>query len=151
MKNTVLYLFETYEPFIYLFNFPNFFFGQRQTADNWNRGYWISGHGGPTVLQIRLWRLSSTSFPIHCSTLIILFNAETWSKLAEAVALQICIQEVLGSDLDPNTDCADCFSWFSSILKETARIMPLIKSWPLPSTSLPIHCSIIRLRYWQRR
>jgi hypothetical protein len=34
---------------VYFFNFPIFFFGPRKTADNWNRGYWILGYGGPPV------------------------------------------------------------------------------------------------------
>jgi hypothetical protein len=35
---------------VYFSNFPIFFFGPRQTADNWNRRYWTSRYEGTIVL-----------------------------------------------------------------------------------------------------
>jgi hypothetical protein len=52
--------------------------------------------------------------------------------------------EVLGSNLSPKTSI-----WIPQSLKTCAKVVPQIRSRPLPSTSLPIHYSLNILSYSQ--
>jgi hypothetical protein len=68
----------------------------------------------------------------------------THSLLAEVESILTCIQEVPGANPARHTYCPDwALSWFPLSLEANARIVSLIRPRPLPSTSFPIHYSLL--------